>query len=277
MEEEKNFIGEELKGEFEGRQAEESDISGIQDLLKQLFLTGHVDCFELAKLIVSQNYIGFVLKQILDMDDDDDEEEEDDDDGFPTLAVCTIININNKKNDRTIGRLKEFLLKKSQQHNQQQHHQQLQDLFSAPTSIGLLINEKFLPDPKVAYPSLESLCKDMEKAVRKGMEYNFDKILIYSKTYTELHKKNNKSNKNNNNSKTRSYSDEELDFYNPEDRIFYELADWKFTFSVLGEHDSLIDMTSQEALANQQEPLRTLMLVSANKMSAILQSIKENL
>ena len=78
--------------------------------------------------------------------------------------------------------------------------------------------------------------KDMETAVTKGMAYDFQYIIIYTKTFSELKSKNKNNNKNNNkndNTKTRTFAAEEIDFYNPEDRIFYQVSSWSFAFFLL--------------------------------------------
>lgn len=52
----------EIQVEFEGRSPIDSDFHGIKQLLQQLLLKAHVNISELTDLIISQNYVGSVVK-----------------------------------------------------------------------------------------------------------------------------------------------------------------------------------------------------------------------
>lgn len=83
----------EIQIDFEGRYAQDPDWHGIKTLLKQLFLKAHIDLGGLADLIISQNYVGSVVKQATD----ENESEEDDDDVNDVFGVTTVINISDKQ------------------------------------------------------------------------------------------------------------------------------------------------------------------------------------
>ena len=53
---------EEIQVEFEGRNPVDSDFHGIKQLLHQLFLKAHINVSDLTDLIISQNYVGSVVK-----------------------------------------------------------------------------------------------------------------------------------------------------------------------------------------------------------------------
>lgn len=55
----------EIQVDFEGRNPIDSDFHGIKQLLQQLFLKAHINLSELTDLIISQNYVGSVVKVIL--------------------------------------------------------------------------------------------------------------------------------------------------------------------------------------------------------------------
>lgn len=75
--------------DFEGRNPQDSDYHGIKILLQQLFLKAHIDLGGLTDLIISQNYVGSVVKQSTDMEEFDD----DDDDVNDVFGITTVINI----------------------------------------------------------------------------------------------------------------------------------------------------------------------------------------
>lgn len=52
----------EIQVDFEGRNPIDSDFHGIKQLLQQLFLKAHINLSELTDLIISQNYVGSVVK-----------------------------------------------------------------------------------------------------------------------------------------------------------------------------------------------------------------------
>jgi len=85
--------GMEFQVDFEGRNPQDPDYHGIKTLLQQLFLKAHIDLGGLTDLIISQNYIGSVVKQSEEIDESDDE----DNDINDVFGITTIINVSDKQ------------------------------------------------------------------------------------------------------------------------------------------------------------------------------------
>lgn len=83
----------EFQVDFEGRNPQDPDYHGIKTLLQQLFLKAHIDLGGLTDLIISQNYVGSVVKQSAEIDDSDNE----DDDTNDVFGITTVINISDKQ------------------------------------------------------------------------------------------------------------------------------------------------------------------------------------
>lgn len=81
--------------DFEGRYPIDSDFHGIKQLLHQLFLKAHLNLSELTELIISQNYVGSVLKQSFEEDENDDDDE--DNDPNDVFGITTVINLTEKQ------------------------------------------------------------------------------------------------------------------------------------------------------------------------------------
>lgn len=84
-----------IQVDFEARIPQDPDFHGIKTLLNQLFLKAHLDLGGLTDLIISQNYVGSVVKQALDepVSDDDD----DDDDVNDVFGITTVINVSDRQ------------------------------------------------------------------------------------------------------------------------------------------------------------------------------------
>lgn len=85
----------ELQLDFEGRNPQDPDYHGIKTLLKQLFLKARIDLGGLTDLIISQNYVGSVVKQSEDMDECDDDD--DDSDINDVFGITTVINVSDRQ------------------------------------------------------------------------------------------------------------------------------------------------------------------------------------
>ncbi|KAG8265720.1 hypothetical protein J6590_088580 [Homalodisca vitripennis] len=85
----------EIQVDFEGRNPIDSDFHGIKQLLQQLFLKAHINLSDLTDLIISQNYVGSVVKQS-DIDEDSGDE---DDDTSPNdvFGITTVVNLTDKQ------------------------------------------------------------------------------------------------------------------------------------------------------------------------------------
>jgi len=83
----------EFQVDFEGRNPQDPDYHGIKTLLQQLFLKAHIDLNGLTDLIISQNYVGSVVKQ----SDDADESDNDDNDVNDVFGITTVINVSDRQ------------------------------------------------------------------------------------------------------------------------------------------------------------------------------------
>ena len=70
--------------------------------------------------------------------------------------------------------------------------------------------------------------------------------------------------------------DAPLLFTNEEEEYFHEEAEISFEYSVKQEHDTVVggDWDGEEG---EMEPLRTVMLIPADKIPSIMQKLQENL
>lgn len=82
----------EFQVDFEGRNPQDPDYHGIKTLLQQLFLKAHIDLGGLTDLIISQNYVGSVVKQSEEIDESDDEDSIND-----VFGITTVINVSDKQ------------------------------------------------------------------------------------------------------------------------------------------------------------------------------------
>lgn len=80
--------------DFEGRNPQDPDYHGIKILLQQLFLKAHIDLGGLTDLIISQNYVGSVVKQSDNEEESDDDEDDDVNDVF---GITTVINVSDRQ------------------------------------------------------------------------------------------------------------------------------------------------------------------------------------
>lgn len=85
----------EIQVDFEGRSAIDPDYHGIKTLLQQLFLKAHIDLGGLTELIISQNYVGSVVKQSepLCEEETDIDDDTDSNDGNDVFGITTVINL----------------------------------------------------------------------------------------------------------------------------------------------------------------------------------------
>lgn len=84
----------EFQVDFEGRNPQDPDYHGIKTLLQQLFLKAHIDLGGLTDLIISQNYVGSVVKQSEEIDESDEDENNGINDVF---GITTVINVSDKQ------------------------------------------------------------------------------------------------------------------------------------------------------------------------------------
>ncbi|KAI5645636.1 hypothetical protein NE865_02303 [Phthorimaea operculella] len=179
-----NFVGDkELQADFEGRNPEDCDFHGIKQLLRQLFLKSNVDLGGLAQIIISQNYVGSVVKQCLDDGVEEDDDEDDGSDGV--FGVTTVINITKRKDEPCIQQIRTLLTTLAEENANEKTTALVKKILSNDAEhVGLVINERILNIPApISVPLFSSLQSELDKAVSKNMPYTFQYLVWISKTY----------------------------------------------------------------------------------------------
>ncbi|XP_076279679.1 protein BCCIP homolog [Lasioglossum baleicum] len=270
---EQNTVG--VKGmkiqvDLEGRNPLDPDYHGIKTLLQQLFLKAHVDLGELTDLIISQNYVGTVVKQSDDTEDSDDEE--DDDDINNVFGVTTVINLSGEQNRDCVQQLRELLTQLASEHATDTINAIIkQGLENKSEALGLLINERFVNIPaQISVPLLEDLTSEIKKAANKKMPFSFNYYVLICKLYKTENPKVGKKSK----SRKKAGAEDPLILWsNPEEEIFAEEATFSFEFSVEKESDSGLSGSWNET-DNEMVPYRRVLLFEATKLQPIIDKIK---
>ncbi|XP_058044306.1 BRCA2 and CDKN1A-interacting protein isoform X2 [Ahaetulla prasina] len=167
--------------------------------------------------------------------------------------------------------IKELVLSQCEENCEQNVVEQLDKLLSDTTKpVGFLLSERFINvPPQIALPMHQQLQKEIAEAQRTnkpcGKCYFY---LLISKTYTT------KKNAKKRGSATRQKV--ELMFSNAEEEFFYEQSVLKFSYSVEEESDSCLGgRWSFED--TPMKPLRTVMVIPADRMNAVMEKFKEYL
>eukprot|EP00106_Octopus_bimaculoides_P008220 XP_014775662.1 PREDICTED: protein BCCIP homolog [Octopus bimaculoides] len=198
-EDEDGIADEDVQVDFEAVPPTDADANGIRTLLSQLFLKANINLGQLADTIISQNYIGCVLK-------DED----------PIFGVMTAINLSDRKNLESVKQLKAMLLMQCEKWAADKlpvFNQILLD--TCEKQIGFLISERFINMPSsVAVPLYESLSKDLQSEKVNKMNYKFDQFILISKTCRPRIE----------GSKERPVDENEITFLNLEEQVLLEIA-----------------------------------------------------
>ncbi|XP_027385125.1 BRCA2 and CDKN1A-interacting protein isoform X1 [Bos indicus x Bos taurus] len=265
--EEDEVVNEEVNIEFEAYSISDNDYDGIKKLLQQLFLKAPVNTAELTNLLIQQNHIGSVIKQTDVSEDSDDEVDEDEIFGFISL-----LNLTERKGTPCAEQIKELILRLCEKNCEKSMVEQLDRLFNdTARPVGFLLSERFINvPPQIALPMHQQLQKELAEAHRAnkpcGKCYFY---LLISKTFVEAGKSNSKKKRSN-------QKKDELMFANAEEEFFYEKAILKFNYSVQEESDTCLGgRWSFDDVP--MKPLRTVMLIPGDKMSEIMEKLKEHL
>ncbi|ELR51219.1 BRCA2 and CDKN1A-interacting protein, partial [Bos mutus] len=257
----------EVNIEFEAYSISDNDYDGIKKLLQQLFLKAPVNTAELTNLLIQQNHIGSVIKQTDVSEDSDDEVDEDEIFGFISL-----LNLTERKGTPCAEQIKELILRLCEKNCEKSMVEQLDRLFNdTARPVGFLLSERFINvPPQIALPMHQQLQKELAEAHRAnkpcGKCYFY---LLISKTFVEAGKSNSKKKRSN-------QKKDELMFANAEEEFFYEKAILKFNYSVQEESDTCLGgRWSFDDVP--MKPLRTVMLIPGDKMSEIMEKLKEHL
>lgn len=258
----------EIQVDFEGRNPQDPDFDGIKTLLQQLFLKAHLDLGGLTDLIISQNYVGSVVKQSTNDEEDDDEE----DDVNDVFGITTVVNISDRQNQPCVKQLRDLLKQLSEEHATDATNTLIRNVLENDAApLGLLINERFVNiPPQICVPLFENLISEMKRAGDKKMPFNFSYYILICK----LHKTENPLTKKDSKKKNKnSGAQVDVIWSNPEEEIFSEEADCGFEFSVEKDSDSGLVGTWKEDDA-EMTPYRKVLLFDSSKLQSIVDKIK---
>ncbi|XP_049992726.1 BRCA2 and CDKN1A-interacting protein [Alexandromys fortis] len=266
-EDEDEIVDEEVNIEFEAYSISDNDYGGIKKLLQQLFLKAPVNTAELTDLLIQQNHIGSVIKQTDVSEDSGDEVDEDEIFGFISL-----LNLTERKGTQCAEQIKELVLSFCEKNCEKSMVEQLDQLLNDTSKpVGFLLSERFINvPPQIALPMHQQLQKELADAQRTnkpcGKCYFY---LLISKTFVEAKKSGSKK-------KQDGLQQEALMFANAEEEFFYEEAILKFSYSVQGESDTCLGgRWSFDDVP--MKPLRTVMVIPDDKMSEIMEKLKDHL
>ncbi|KAH8311546.1 hypothetical protein KR044_006828 [Drosophila immigrans] len=252
---------EEVQIEFEGRAPVDPDSQGISQLLQRLFLRAHINCNQMADLLISQNFVGSVICQC---EDDAAQSETDDDEDMvedgTIFGITSVLNLSAKKDQPSITQLRTYLLERAKGHATEQLQQQLRELLdNEQRHVGLLINERFINIPaQISVPLLQNLQQEIEAAKAKKMKFDFGTLLLLVKFYRKEAKKGKPA---------------EDHYTNAEDELLSERAKFSFEYSVASECDSGMsgDWLEGDAVMT---PYRKLLVLEANKLPQLIKDIQ---
>eukprot|EP00062_Callorhinchus_milii_P018204 gi/632971411/ref/XP_007902159.1/ PREDICTED: BRCA2 and CDKN1A-interacting protein [Callorhinchus milii] len=263
-EESEEEIDEVVKVDFEAHIISDDDYSGIKKLLKQLFLKASVNTAELTGIIIQQNHIGSVIRQaeILDENSDDDE------DDIEVFGFITLLHLTERQGTDTVEQIKELILSQCEKQPKGTFEQLKEILNDDKKPVGFLISERFINvPPQIALPLHKQLQIELAAAQRTNKPCGkCHYYLMISKTCVEVV----------NDPRQRGNQQKKLMFANAEDEFFYEQATLKFDYSVEEESDSCLSgRWSFDDIP--MKPLRTVMLIPADRMNIIMDKLKEYL
>jgi protein BCP1 len=247
----------EIQVDFEGRNPTDGDFDGIKQLLKQLLLKAQVNISELANVVISQDYIGSVMKQSWDeemvQDDDDDEDEN------VVFGITTAINLTSRRETKCIQELKAMLLERASKNGTDELVKLIKNVLTNDSiTTGFVLNERYINIPvQISVPMLEGLCKEVKRAVEKNKPYNFSYYIMILK----FHRKEADKGK------------PQEDFYsNQEEELFLKESLASFEYSVKSEADSGLDGKWKEE-DEELTPFRKVVIIDGKKFPQIVESI----
>ncbi|XP_017759140.1 PREDICTED: protein BCCIP homolog [Eufriesea mexicana] len=261
----------EIQVDFEGRNPLDPDYYGIKTLLQQLFLKAHIDLGGLTDLIISQNYVGSVVKQSEDIDELDDK----DIDANNVFGITTVINLSTGQNYPCIQQLRELLRQLANEHATDAANTMIKHVLENDSeALGLLINERFVNIlAQISVPLLENLVAEIKRANNKKLPFNFSYYILICKLHKTEDKKLEKKLKH---KKKDNIEEPTIIWSNPEEEIFAEEATVSFEFSVENESDSGLSGTWTET-DDEMIPYRRVLLFEANKLQPIIDKIKKHI
>lgn len=202
------------------------------------------------EILLGQNYIGSVVTQC-----EDDEEDDDDDDEMTdanvVFGITTAINLN-KPEVGCINQIRNLVTQKAKESAPADLYQKFTDIFENTCNVvGFLLNERYVNiPPQIAVPLMESLMKEIDRANKKKMPFQFTHYMMMLKFYKMS---------NNKKSTTTVYS-------NGEEEIFLKNSCLEFEFAAQTDND-----TGSSGL----QPFRKVIIFETAKLPEIIESIKQ--
>ncbi|XP_048406800.1 protein BCCIP homolog isoform X1 [Stegostoma tigrinum] len=258
-------IHQEVQVDFEAHAISDNDHNGIKRLLQQLFLKASINIIELANIIIQQNHVGSVIRQAEILDGSNEEDDEDDIFGF-----ITAINLTERKGMEPVEQIKELVLSQCETHHQGTAEQLDKILNDNSKPVSFLISERFINvPPQISLPlhkQLQTELMDARKTNKSCGKSHY--YLMISKTCMEAGKKKVPQQK--------GKVKEELRFINAEEEFFYEQSVITYSYSVQEESDS--SLSGRWSFDDvPMKPLRTVMLIPADRINAIMNKLEEYL
>ncbi|KAK2884644.1 protein BCCIP homolog [Channa argus] len=257
-------LNEEVIVDFEAHTISGNDFNGIKKLLQQLFLKAHVNTSEMTELIIQQNHVGSVIKQA------EIPEDSDDDDPDEVFGFVTMLNLTERKSVQCVEEVKELIMDQCGKNSTHSMTEQLEQILNDNSKpVGLLLSERFINvPPQIALPLHKQLQEEIAEAQRTNKPSGMcHYCLMISKTCKEASKSI---------PARGGAAKEEHVFINAEEEFFYEQAILKFHYSVQEEADSCLSgRWSFDDVP--MKPFRTVMLIPADRMPAIMDKLKEYL
>nr|XP_027233964.1 protein BCCIP homolog [Penaeus vannamei] len=264
--EQDEMIGQMINVDFEGFPANDSDFHGIKRLLQQNLRGLDVDISGIADTVISQNYVGSVIKQVGGEEDGEDEDENEgmgngEEDNDEVFGVTSVINLTSRKDETCIAGLRTALVEKSSAHASDSTNQMLREILSNESKhVGFLISERVINlPPQFSLPVFESLGKEVEEAKKKKMPYNFSYLLLISKVYKTEKKKKKKM------IETEIWS-------NAEEEIMSEECIDSFEYPVKGDTGMSGEWDEDD---EQYTPYRRVLILDASRMPEIIVKVKD--
>ncbi|XP_045119446.1 LOW QUALITY PROTEIN: protein BCCIP homolog [Portunus trituberculatus] len=262
--EQDEMIGQSVNVDFEGFPATDADFHGMKRLLQQCFRGLEVDISGLTDTIISQNYVGSVIKQVDAEEDDDDDEEEMNDDGSEeqqVFGVTTVINLTARKDEECVAGLRSALVEMCSSSGPDSTTALLRDILGNESKhVGLLVSERLvnLP-PQFAIPVFDCLRKEINEAKKKKMPYDFAYLLLICKVY-KLEKK-----------KKKKTVETEL-WGNPEEEVIAEECKASFEYNVKGQASISGEWDEDDP---EYTPYRRVLVLEAARLPEIIAKVKQ--
>ncbi|CAK8691764.1 unnamed protein product [Clavelina lepadiformis] len=184
-------VEEEVNIDFEGFTPSDEDSSGIRLLLLQLFSQeAKINIPQLADAIISQNFIGTVLKQSESLSNDST----DDDSAEDVYGIVTCYSLTRPQDDVTKSLFDHLLSKckgSKMADENRRYFEKVLDAGAAGASgacLGFIINERFVNvPPQASRPMFEKLTEEISTATsrRHKSSFDFSHYVIICKVYAE--------------------------------------------------------------------------------------------